>query len=55
MWIKWKKIFICPILENLKDYKYKFEQFIIDKKENIIIDNSLITKDHINNMVSCEN
>ena len=36
------------------DFGYKLEQFIIDKKENIIIDNSLLSKNSIFN-VKCEN
>ena len=50
-----KSIFTCPIQDNLKDYEYKLEQFLIDKKENIIIDNSLITKiGGVFNKISCE-
>ena len=49
-----KKIFTCPVQDALNNYEYKLEQFIIDKKENIIIDNSLIINNNIVNKISCE-
>ena len=45
--------FTCPITDYLINYQYKLEQFIIDEKENIIIDNSLVT--NIISNVSCVN
>ena len=39
----------------MSDISNNNKNLYLIKKENIIIDNSLITKDHINNMVSCEN
>ena len=32
-----RSIFSCSFSENLKNYNFKLEQFIIDQKENIII------------------
>ena len=50
-----RSIFTCPIKEQINRYDYELEQFIIDKKENIIIDNSLILKNNKINYVTCEN
>ena len=49
-----RSIFSCSFSENLKNYNFKLEQFIIDQKENIIFDNSLITKNNKIYTVSCE-
>ena len=50
-----RSIFTCTLNENIDYFEYKLEQFIIDKKENIIIDNSLILeKNNINN-IKCTN
>ena len=46
--------FSCLIDQNINNYEYKLEHFIIDKKENIIIDNSIIVKNNIIYHVSCE-
>ena len=35
-------IFSCPINDNLNNFEFRLEQFIIDQRENIIIDNSYI-------------
>ena len=48
-----RSIFACPINENLNNFEYKLEQFIIDVKENIIIDNSLVTRGSFPNRVTC--
>ena len=50
-----RSIFACPINEKLNKYKYTLEPLIFDKKENIIIDNSLIIKNNNINSVTCEN
>ena len=50
-----RSIFSCPVNEFIDNFEYQLEQFIIDKKENIIIDNSLILeKNNINN-IKCTN
>ena len=46
--------FYCPINENLNNFEYKVQQFIIDQKENIIIDNSYIAREGITNQVTCQ-
>lgn len=46
-------IFACPINENLMGFEYKLEQFVIDQKENIIIDNSYVVRDSFTNRVNC--
>ena len=48
-----RSIFACPINENLNNFEYKLEQFIIDDKENILIDNSLITRGSLTYRVTC--
>ena len=50
-----RSIFSCPINENLNKFEYKLEQFIINKKENIIIDNSIIVKNNIMYHITCNN
>ena len=47
-------IFSCPIKDNLNNFEYKLEQFTIDQKENIIIDNSYIARDGVINHVNCQ-
>ena len=47
-------IFSCPITENLNNFEYKLEQFIIDTKENIIIDNSILSRQTMTNRASCQ-
>ena len=46
--------FYCPINENLNNFEYKVQQFIIDQKENIIIDNSYIAREGVTNQVTCQ-
>ena len=48
-----RSIFSCPINENLNNFEYKLNQFIIDDKENIIIDNSLVTRGSVTYRVTC--
>ena len=49
-----RNTFSCPIDKNINNYIYKLHYFIIDKKENIIIDNSIILKNNIFH-VTCQN
>ena len=48
-----REIFSCPIKENLNNFEFKLEQFIVDKQENIIIDNSKILRDRNYYQASC--
>ena len=50
-----RSIFTCPLNENIDNFEYILDQFIIDKKENIIIDNSLILEKNIINNIKCIN
>ena len=45
-----KKIFICPIEKNMKNFLYKVKPIIIDKEKNIIIDNTMMNR---MSLVSC--
>ena len=47
-------IFSCPINQNLNNFEYKLERFIIDSKENIIIDNSILTRQSMINHINCQ-
>ena len=47
-------VFACPITDNMELFEYKLEPLIIDKKENIIIDNTYIAKSGFVNQVSCK-
>ena len=47
-------VFACPITDNMEIFEYKLEPLIIDKKENIIIDNTYLAKSGIVNQVSCK-
>jgi len=49
-----RSIFSCPVTENLDNFEYKLQQFVIDQKENIIIDNSYVTREGMPNRVSCQ-
>ena len=49
-----REIFSCPIQENINNFEFKLDQFIINKKDNIIIDNSKITRDRITFHASCQ-
>ena len=49
-----RSIFACPINENINNFEYKLESLIIDRKENIIIDNSFLAKIGTVNQVSCQ-
>ena len=46
-------IFSCPITESLNNFEFRLEQFIIDQRENIIIDNSYIERGGMGNTISC--
>ena len=46
-------IFSCPINENLNSFEYKLENLIIDQKENIIIDNSIVNR-YMTKTVNCQ-
>ena len=48
-----RSIFACSINDNLNNFEFKLEQFIIDDKENIIVDNSLVTKVGMTFRVTC--
>ena len=48
-----RSIFECPIEENLKKFEFTLEKLIINKKENIIIDNSLVTGNNMVNQIYC--
>ena len=50
-----RSTFSCLLNEDINNFEYKLEQFIIDKKENIIIDNSKIVKNNIKYYITCEN
>ena len=48
-------VFSCPISENLMNFEFKLEKFVIDQKENIVIDNSYVAREGIMpNRVSCQ-
>ena len=49
-----REIFSCPIQENINNFEFKLDQFIINKKDNIIIDNSKITRDRMTFHASCQ-
>ena len=49
-----REIFSCPINDNLNNFEFILEQLIIDQKENIIIDNSKITRDRMTFHASCQ-
>ena len=49
-----RSIFSCPVTENLDNFEYKLQQFVIDQKENIIIDNSYVAREGMPNRVSCQ-
>ena len=49
-----REIFSCPIQENLNNFEFILEPLIINQKENIIIDNSRISKDRMTFHASCQ-
>ena len=49
-----REIFSCPIQENLNNFEFTLEPLIINQKENIIIDNSRISKDRMTFHASCQ-
>ena len=50
-----KGIFSCPISENMMNFGYRLEKYIIDQKENIVIDNSYVVREGtMPNRVSCQ-
>ena len=49
-----REVFSCPIQESINNFEFKIEQFIISKKENIIIDNSKLTRDRMSFHASCQ-
>ena len=49
-----REIFSCPIQENLNNFEFKLEQFVINQKENIIIDNSKMARDRMTYHASCQ-
>ena len=40
---------------NLVNYSYILEEVVTNKKENIIIENSMVTKNNMSYIISCEN
>ena len=50
-----RSIFSCPISVNLVNYSYILEEVVTNKKENIIIENSMVTKNNMSYIISCEN
>lgn len=50
-----REIFSCPINEIINNFEFKLEQFIVDQKENIVIDNSKMTRDRMSFHASCQN
>ena len=50
-----REIFSCPIQENINNFEFTLEPLIVNKKENIIIDNSKMTKDRMIFHASCQN
>ena len=48
-----REIFSCPITDNLNNFEFKLEQFIVDTKENIIIDNSKMIRDRNYYQATC--
>ena len=50
-----RSIFSCPISLNLINYSYIIEEVVTNKKENIIIENSMVTKNNMSYIISCEN
>jgi len=49
-----REVFSCPIQESINNFEFKIEQFIINKKDNIIIDNSKLAKDRMSFHASCQ-
>ena len=49
-----RSVFTCPINTNLINFEYKVEKLIVDQKENIIIDNSIINRNGMINRVNCQ-
>ena len=49
-----REIFSCQINENLNNFEFRLEQFVIDKKENILIDNTKMTRDRMTFRASCQ-
>ena len=49
-----REVFSCPIQESINNFEFKIEQFIINKKDNIIIDNSKLVKDRMSFHASCQ-
>ena len=50
-----REIFSCPIQENINNFEFTLEPLIVNKRENIIIDNSKMTKDRMVFHASCQN
>ena len=49
-----REIFSCPIQENINNFEFTLEPLIVNQKENIIIDNSKMTKDRMIFHASCQ-
>ena len=49
-----REVFSCSIQESINNFEFKIEQFIINKKDNIIIDNSKLAKDRMSFHASCQ-
>ena len=49
-----REVFSCPIQESINNFEFKIEQFIINKKDNIIIDNSKLARDRMSFHASCQ-
>ena len=50
-----RELFSCPINENINNFEFKIEQLIINQKDNnIIIDNSKMTRDGMIYRASCQ-
>ena len=46
--------FACPINDILNNFEYKLEPLIVNQKENIIIDNSEISRGSMSNHITCQ-
>ena len=49
-----REIFSCPIQENINNFEFILEPLIVNQKENIIIDNSKMTRDRMIFHASCQ-
>ena len=49
-----REIFSCPIYETLNNFEFKLESLIVNQKENIIIDNSKVSRTGMTFHCSCQ-